>query len=78
MKTEIKSSEVLAYVNTCKAIAEAVRELGEVPSGHLYAHLMGQMSLDTYEGMIAKLINAGLIRKSASHMLSWVTESGAK
>lgn len=53
------------------AVAEAIRELGEVPSGHLYAVLMGQLSLDQYNAVIAVLVRAGLVEKQPSHLLVW-------
>jgi hypothetical protein len=54
------------------AIAETIRELREVPSGVLYAHLMGKMSLETYQSFIGRLINAGLVEEDQSHLLRWV------
>jgi hypothetical protein len=53
------------------AIAEAIRGLREVPSGHLYAQLMGHMTLDQYGQVIAILKRAGLVEEK-SHLLRWV------
>ncbi len=53
------------------ALAEAIRDLGSVPSGHLYAHVMGHMSLETYEALIDTLIAADLIEQDCSHLLTW-------
>ena len=47
-----KTSEALAAVRVAHAIAESIRELGEIPSGHLYARLMGIMDLRQYEQVI--------------------------
>jgi hypothetical protein len=55
-----------------KAVAEAVRELKQVPAGHLYASLMGIMSLAEFNSIIAVLVEAGLVERAASHMLTWV------
>jgi len=46
-----------------EAILEAIKEAGTagIPSGHLYAILCGRMNLDTYNGIIAMLTNAGKI-----------------
>lgn len=53
------------------AIAEVVKELGRVPSGHVYAHLMGVMSLDRYDCIIAKLVELKQI-KIVAHELIWI------
>lgn len=45
-----------AITFACDALYEAIDALGEVPSGVLYAHLMGQMSLNTYNGLISLLV----------------------
>jgi hypothetical protein len=63
--------EIRAAVDTMAAVAEAIRELGSVPSGHLYARLMGHMSLETYEKIVGTLKGAGLV-KEESHLLTWV------
>ena len=67
------AAEVKAALGILTAVADAIRELGEVPSGHLYAHLMTKLSLDPYEQVIATLKQAGLITES-NHLLSWVGE----
>jgi len=43
------------------AIASLIKEVKSIPSGHLYAQLMGKMSLDQYQDMIATLQKAGLV-----------------
>jgi hypothetical protein len=57
------------------AVAEAIEGLGRVPSGHLYAQLMGHMSLETYEKIIGVLIGAKMVRKETSHELVWIGPS---
>lgn len=54
------------------AIAQAIEELGTVPSGHLYARLMGHLGIDAYQSVIATLVHAGLVRQHANHLLEWV------
>lgn len=53
------------------AVGEAIKELGSVPSGHLYAHLMGRMSLETYTKVIALLVKVGAV-KEENNLLTWV------
>jgi len=72
MPTQEQAAEQMkAYVLSCAAIAEAVRDLGEVPSGHLYAQVMGHMDLQTYERIVTTLVNAKLVT-STNHLLKWV------
>lgn len=54
------------------AIAQAIEDLGTVPSGHLYARLMGHLDIDAYQSVIATLVRAGLVREHPSHLLEWV------
>ena len=54
------------------AIADAIRSLKEVPSGHLYAAVMDKVSLNTYNQIIDILIKAGRVRREPSHLLVWI------
>jgi hypothetical protein len=63
-----------AVLEVIQAVAEAIKDLGEVPSGHLYAMLMGHMSLETYEGIINVLVRSGKVEKKMSHLLVWKGE----
>jgi hypothetical protein len=60
-----------AGVRILYAVADAIRELGSVPSGVLYAQLMGKIDLQTYERIIDLLKGAGLVKES-SHELIWI------
>ncbi len=53
------------------AVAEAIRDLKEVPEGHLYAHLMDKFSLPTFTSIIDLLITAGKVERRGDHMLIW-------
>ena len=64
---------IKAALGILKAVADAIRELGEVPSGHLYAHLMRKLSLEQYEQVIGVLKQAGLITES-NHLFTWVSK----
>jgi len=69
---QTKTNQRNAVREVAIAIAGAIKELGSVPSGHLYARLMDQMSLATYEKIVGALIGAGLVRKEPSHLLVWI------
>jgi hypothetical protein len=63
-------TEVNAALGALKAVADAIRELGEVPSGHLYANLMSKLSLAQFEQVLGVLKGAGLVRESNAHLLT--------
>jgi len=47
--------QVKSAVDIVLAVAEAVRVAGEVPSGMVYAMLVGQVSITSFESVIALL-----------------------
>jgi hypothetical protein len=61
-----------AALNAVKALADAIRELVSVPSGHLYASIMGSVDLATYQAIIDILKRADLVSEDGSNMLRWV------
>jgi hypothetical protein len=65
-------NDLKAALGIVTAVAEAIRELGEVPSGHLYANLMNKLTLDQYEQVIGVLKSTGLITESNAHLLTWL------
>lgn len=66
---EVKQRQ--AAIAMTRALAEAIRDLKEVPAGHLYAQVMGHLSLETFESIIGILVGAGLVTRAGSHMLTW-------
>ena len=65
-----KEEQVKSALNVVMAIAEAIRELREVPSGELYARLMDKLSLEQYERIIDTLKRSGAITEQ-NHVLKW-------
>ncbi len=63
--------QIAAYIQAAKALGAAIKELGSVPSGHLYARVMDKMDLDCYNQLIDILKDAGVVRESG-HVLTWV------
>jgi hypothetical protein len=59
-------------VAIAKVIAATILELGEVPAGHLYAGVMGSLSLDEFESIIGIFTKAGLVEGDRSHLLRWI------
>ena len=66
----ITKSQVGAAVSATLAIAEAIRALGSVPSGHLYARVMAHMDIHQYEALLDVLKGAGLI-KVKKDVITW-------
>lgn len=52
-------------------MAEAIRELKSIPSGHLYAVVMEQMNLQQFQVIISILKRAGLVSE-ANDVLTWI------
>lgn len=63
-------SKEQAALQIVKAVADAIRELGQVPSGELYARLMDKISLADYEFIISTLKSAGVVSES-NNLLTW-------
>lgn len=70
-KSPVTADQVKAALLAVRAVADCIKELGSVPSGHLYAQLAPVMSLDTYQGVLRTLKNAELVEER-SHELFWV------
>jgi hypothetical protein len=68
----ITQREIGAYLKAVQAIALGVREAGPmgIGAGILYIPLMGLMSADTFNGIIRKLVEAGLVARS-NDLLTW-------
>lgn len=66
-----ESRGVSSAVAVVYAVAEAIRDLGQIPNGHLYAQLCGHMSFDQYSKVIAILKRTGAIDES-HHVLRWI------
>lgn len=65
-------TQVTAALQMAKAVADTIRELKEVSSGHLYAQLVGTFSIQQYDQLIGFLKRTGLIEETGSHLLRWV------
>jgi hypothetical protein len=63
--------QLQAATQVLLAVHDAIRELGEVPSGHLYARLMGHLTLDQYNTIIGILESSGVIRVD-NHLIQYI------
>jgi hypothetical protein len=67
----VTREQVADALMTMRAVIETVRDAGRVPSGTIYATLMGRMDLPAYETMVALIVGTGLVRLE-NHELIWV------
>ena len=52
-------------------MAEAIRDLGEVPNREFYVRVMPYLSFTSYQAIIESLKRSGVIEEK-SHVLRWV------
>lgn len=69
-KEEVKK-KLQAIIEVTMAVGDAIKEFGQVPNGHLYAQLMGNLSFETYMAIISALKEAGVV-KETNHLLIWI------
>ena len=74
--SDVTTQQVEAGMRTVLAVGQAIREAGRIPSGHLYAALMGVLTLDTYNRVIGLLKKSGCVREEY-HELIWVEPATA-
>ena len=67
----VTNTDLVAAFKTVLAVAEAIREAGSIPSGQLYAALLGRIDLAGYTKIIDILKRQGLISED-NHLLRWV------
>lgn len=66
----VTKDQVKAGLALLMAVAETVREAGSVPSGTVYAAVMGKVDFVGYCSMLNILKNAGLVAESGN-VLTW-------
>ncbi len=71
MTKQFTPAEVATAAHIVIVIAETIRDLGAIPSGHLYAHLANQLELATFTAIINKLKEVGFV-KEENHVLIWI------
>lgn len=69
----MNQQQINTAIEAVASIGRIIRDAKRIPSGHLYAQLIGVLSLDKYESIIAILVKGRLI-KVESHELVWIAE----
>lgn len=71
MTVKPEQQKLKAALAMVAAVAETIRKVKTVPSGELYARLIGRLSLDEYNKLIGILKGAGLVEER-SFELKWI------
>ncbi len=70
-QTPITREQIVSAVQATHAMAEAIRELGTVSDGTLYAGVMSRLSLKQYQAILLILVKAGLVTNT-NHTIRWI------
>ncbi len=70
-KTSATIEQLTAAIEIAGIALQAITEAGErgIPSGVLYAAMMGTFSIETYESMLSLLLRSNAITRDAHHVL---------
>lgn len=63
--------QLTAALDVLIAMTELIRTKGEIPSGELYATVMGQFDIHTYNAILSRIKGSGLVVEK-NHLLVWV------
>lgn len=65
--------QITAAIEAISAIGRVIRDVKRIPSGHLYAQLMGVLSLEKYESAIGILKKGKLIAEEHNKLI-WIAD----
>lgn len=68
---QVSKEQTKAALSVLMVLADAIRDLSEVPSGELYAVVSGTLSLDSYNKALGLLKRSGLVEEK-NHLLRWI------
>lgn len=64
-------TEARAVASVARAIVDTIREVGRIPSGHLYAALAEHgCTLAVYESIVGAMIDAGAVRREGDVLIA--------
>lgn len=69
--TANRSQDFKDYASLIVIVGQIIREAKQIPSGTIYAQVMGTLDLRTYNNIIAVLMRTGLV-KERNYLLTWV------
>ena len=56
-------NELASGLQVLIAVADAIKESGQIPAGHLYAAIMSKVDFQGFTSIVNTLCNSGVIRK---------------
>lgn len=71
MTNKVTKQEIRSAIRITQALGHTIRELGSIPSGQLYAQVMGRLTLPEYNAAIGVLVHADVITRGADNVLTW-------
>jgi ArsR family metal-binding transcriptional regulator len=69
----MSNEQIQAAITAVSEIGKVIREVKRIPSGHLYAQLMGVLSLEKYEMIIGLLKKTGLVTEQNNELI-WMAD----
>lgn len=70
----MNKEQAMKLVEVMGIVASVIKEVGSIPSGHLYAQLMGKMSFETYQDMIATMERLNVISVK-NHLITYTANT---
>ncbi len=64
--------QLRAQLEVIISLGDAIKELGIVPAGKLYAIVAPLMTLEVFNKAIDRLIGAGVVQRTSDHVLLYV------
>lgn len=73
MDEKVTPEQIAAGFEIVALVGQLIRDShgSQVPSGELYAQLMGKLTLGQYEAIIRILIKARMVEQK-NHLLTWI------
>lgn len=68
MLNQEKTKKQIEFI---RILAEAIRDAKRIPSGHLYAAVMGVASLEVYQACIEMIKRTGLVEEKNNELI-WI------
>jgi hypothetical protein len=67
------SEQIQSAITAVSEIGKVIRDVKRIPSGHLYAQLMGVLSLEKFEIIIGLLKKTGLVTEQNNELI-WIAD----
>jgi ArsR family metal-binding transcriptional regulator len=69
----MSNEQIQTAITAVSEIGKVIRKVKRIPSGHLYAQLMGVLSLEKYEMIISLLKKTGLVTEQNNELI-WMAD----